>query len=322
MRKNFNELSTVKDMIENGFTMKSYEVPTKFLTGSEDISYSLERKYSHGVAELNLLIKYYSGLGMRPKKIKEIIKTLWVNYNPVHDYKIIDTMIKKIRTKKDYKLIEIEKVEIPKSIINWIKDMCELIEIDELRREKIDKIELSKILFTIYVWRTLQNEYKEYGIDYIYLDNLAKLKKAAYLKQPTRCNNAVFILRDSGLIGFEIKNKIISGKVTGSYYQILTSFIEDIPEEIKNDNDKLILTDLNNLKPGKYFEEFLGLPDSRAKKEPLPNVCPKCGKPFERKSHRRDELCADCRAEREREKDKLKKQRKREKLKQEKTKEN
>lgn len=179
MRKNFNEYSTVMDMINNGFTIKSYQTTTKIMNSYDDWSLNTERKYSHGLAELNLLIKYYSGLGLKPAKIKELIKELWINYNPTCDFKIIDDMIKKIRKRKDYKLIEIDEINIPLSIFNWIKQTCEELLIDEIKREKIDNTELAKVLFTIYCWAELQKIYKEYGAEYICLDTLAKLKKSS-----------------------------------------------------------------------------------------------------------------------------------------------
>lgn len=317
MKKNFNEITTVKEMIENGFTVSHYEAPTKLLCGNEDVSDVMEREYTHGLAELNLLIKYFCGMGLKPKRIKELVKDLWINYNPIYDYKLIDNMVSRIKRKKDFKLIEIEKLEIPESILDWINQLVDSLNIDEIRREKVDKIEIKKTLFTLYSWYELQKLYKEKGAEYICFDNFAKLKKASYQKQQTKCNNVCFILKDNGVIDLEIKHKIINGMAKSSYYQLKLNFINEIPNNIIKGN-KIEIKDLKDFKPGKLYEEYFELPDSRAKKEPLPSVCPCCGEPFERKSHRRDELCNECRKEKEREKDRLKKQKKREKLKKQK----
>lgn len=318
MKKNFKEITTVKDMIANGFTVAHYEAPTCLLCGSEDISSVMKREYTHGLAELNLLIKYCCGLGMKPKKIKELIQDLWINYNPIYDYKVIDNMITRIKRKKDFKLIEVEEINIPEPIFDWLNNLVNNIQIDEIRREAISKSEIVKTLFTLYIWYELQKTYKEYGWDYICFDNFAKLKKASYLKQPTKCNNICFILKDNNIIDVDIKHKIVNGMVKSSYYQLRLNFVNEIPTEIISDDRLINITKLNELVPGKYYEEYFNLPDSRAKKEPLPTTCPCCGKPFERKSHRRDELCSECKKIKEREKDRLKKQKKREKIKKEK----
>lgn len=78
--------------------------------------------YSYGLADLALLIKWFSAQGMKPKKIKEEIIKLWLNYDPLVDFDILNKMITRIRAKKDYELIEVVGVSLSSDAMQWFKD--------------------------------------------------------------------------------------------------------------------------------------------------------------------------------------------------------
>ena len=252
------------------------------------------------MADLALLIKWFSAQGLKPKKIKEEIIKLWYNYDPLVDYDILNKMIKRVRNVKKYELIEVNNVVVSDATMQWFKEQ-------DLSHEAV------KLLFTLFVWYKIQEQYREHP-ECICLDNaMTLLKRSANIKQNYKI---IDLLRELYLGGYIDKPPL--GKRQITVYVINNLSI--IPDMTKDgnvpDGNGVTIEDFDHI--GEFYEDYFGLTKTRHIKRPVDDVCPVCGKEFVHKSRRHDELCEDCAKIRDREKDRLKKQRKRERLKREK----
>ena len=290
MKKQLKEQSRVQQLLKDGLVI-NYYVKNDCLATNTD-SWNPTVHYSYGLAELALLIKWFSRQGLKPKKIKEEIIKLWLNYDPLVDYKILNKMIVKIRNKKDYDLVEIEKVTIGSDTMQWFRDL-------ELSDEA------TKLFFTLYIWAKIQEQYREHP-EKIYLDNSERrLKRSADIKQNNKIIDLLRELFQGGYI-----DKPFLGR------RQITVYIINNYNEIPTTGDEVTIQDFEHI--GKFYEDYFGIKNSRHVKKPVDDICPVCGKEFVHKSRNHNELCPECKKIRDREKDRLKKQKKRQRLKKEK----
>ena len=225
---------------------------------------------------------------------------MWYNYDPLVDYDILNKMIKRVRNVKKYELIEVNNVVVSDATMQWFKEQ-------DLSHEA------TKLLFTLFVWYKIQEQYREHP-ECICLDNaMTLLKRSANIKQNYKI---IDLLRELYLGGYIDKPPL--GKRQITVYVINNLSI--IPDMTKDGNvpsgDGVTIEDFDHI--GEFYEDYFGLTKTRHIKRPVDDVCPVCGKEFVHKSRRHDELCSDCAKIRDREKDRLKKQRKRERLKEDK----
>ena len=288
MKKQLKEQSRVQQLLKDGLVI-NYYVSNDCLATNTD-SWNPTVHYSYGLADLALLIKWFSRQGLKPKKIKEEIIKLWYNYDPLVDFDILNKMITRIRAKKDYELIEVVGVSLSSDAMQWFRDQ-------DLGHEAV------KLAFTFYVWAKIQEQYKEFGATTIFGDNSwTMLKRSADIKQNVKLLDVLRELFQKGYVDIPM------GK--------LRRYVIDFYDKVPTTGEEVIISDFDHI--GKFYEDYFNIKNSRHVKKPVDDVCPVCGKQFVHKSRRHDECCEDCRKEKEREKDRLKKQRKRERLKREK----
>ena len=288
MKKQLKEQSRVQELLKDGLVI-NYYVSNDCLSTNTD-SWNPTVHYSYGLADLALLIKWFSAQGLKPKKIKEEIIKLWYNYDPLVDFDILNKMITRIRAKKDYELIEVVGVSLSSDAMQWFRDQ-------DLGHEAV------KLAFTFYVWAKIQEQYKEFGATTIFGDNSwTMLKRSADIKQNVKLLDVLRELFQKGYVDIPL------GK--------LRRYVIDFYDKVPTTGEEVIISDFDHI--GKFYEDYFNIKNSRHVKKPVDDVCPVCGKQFVHKSRRHDECCEDCRKEKEREKDRLKKQRKRERLKREK----
>ena len=298
MKKQLKEQSRVQQLLNDGLVINYYVSNDCLATNTDNWKPTVH--YSYGLADLALLIKWFSAQGLKPKKIKEEIIKLWYNYDPLVDYDILNKMIRRVRNRKNYELIEVNNVVVSDATMQWFKEQ-------DLSHESV------KLLFTLFVWYKIQEQYREHP-ECICLDNaMTLLKRSANIKQNYKI---IDLLRELYLGGYVDKPPL--GKRQITVYVINNLSI--IPDLIKDGSvpsgDGVTIEDFDHI--GEFYEDYFGLSRTRHIKRPVDDVCPVCGKEFVHKSRRHDECCEDCRKEKEREKDRLKKQRKRERLKNEK----
>ena len=288
MKKQLKEQSRVQQLLKDGLVINYYVSNDCLATNSD--SWNPTVHYSYGLADLALLIKWFSRQGLKPKKIKEETIKLWYNYDPLVDFDILNKMITRIRAKKDYELIEVVGVSLSSDAMQWFRDQ-------DLGHEAV------KLAFTFYVWAKIQEQYKEFGATTIFGDNSwTMLKRSADIKQNVKLLDVLRELFQKGYVDIPL------GK--------LRRYVIDFYDKVPTTGDEVIISDFDHI--GKFYEDYFNIKNSRHVKKPVDDVCPVCGKQFVHKSRRHDECCEDCRKEKEREKDRLKKQRKRERLKREK----
>ena len=288
MKKQLKEQSRVQELLKDGLVI-NYYVSNDCLATNTD-SWNPTVHYSYGLADLALLIKWFSAQGLKPKKIKEEIIKLWYNYDPLVDFDILNKMITRIRAKKDYELIEVVGVSLSSDAMQWFRDQ-------DLGHEAV------KLAFTFYVWAKIQEQYKKFGATTIFGDNSwTMLKRSADIKQNVKLLDVLRELFQKGYVDIPL------GK--------LRRYVIDFYDKVPTTGEEVIISDFDHI--GKFYEDYFNIKNSRHVKKPVDDVCPVCGKQFVHKSRRHDECCEDCRKEKEREKDRLKKQRKRERLKREK----
>lgn len=293
MKKQLKEQSRVKQLLNDGLVINYYVSNDCLATNTDNWKPTVH--YSYGLADLALLIKWFSAQGLKPKKIKEEIIKLWYNYDPLVDYDILNKMIKRVRNVKKYELIEVNKVVVSDATMQWFREQ-------DLSHEAV------KLLFTLFVWYKIQAQYREHP-ECICLDNaMTLLKRSANIKQNYKI---IDLLRELYLGGYVDKPPL--GKRQITVYVINNLSI--IPDLTKDGNE-VTIEDFDHI--GEFYEDYFGLSKTRHIKRPVDDVCPVCGKEFVHKSHRHDECCPFCRKEKERERDRIKKQRKRERLKREK----
>ena len=287
MKKQLKEQSRVQELLKDGLVI-NYYVSNDCLATNTD-SWNPTVHYSYGLADLALLIKWFSAQGLKPKKIKEEIIKLWYNYDPLVDFDILNKMITRIRAKKDYELIEVVGVSLSSDAMQWFRDQ-------DLGHEAV------KLAFTFYVWAKIQEQYKKFGATTIFGDNSwTMLKRSADIKQNVKLLDVLRELFQKGYVDIPL------GK--------LRRYVIDFYDKVPTTGEEVIISDFDHI--GKFYEDYFNIKNSRHVKKPVDDVCPVCGKQFVHKSRRHDECCEDCRKEKEREKDRLKKQRKRERLKNE-----
>ena len=300
--------------MDNGFWIDSHWERKKTTTNFRDKSAYMQYTYRAGAAKIRLLIRYFSGLGWKPKAIKQKISELWVNYNPYVDFDFLNKTIAKVRKTKKYDLVDIDSVKVSKEAMDWFAQMMEtdakdwvnplpkaVVNISERSEGKLG-FGSCKLMFVYYIWTQLQKQYKKGNPLWINMENTKqRLRQEAHFNTRKKMFEHKCRLIDWGLV-FDpmwFTNR-------GDPY--FMSFVDLIPK-----GEETIEVDFDN--PRKWFEEYFKQTDYVEKeKKPLPKVCPMCGKPFERKGHRHDECCMDCRRIKERDKKRRQRAKKREEL--------
>lgn len=298
MKKQLKEQSRVQQLLNDGLVINYYVSNDCLATNTDNWNPTVH--YSYGLADLALLIKWFSAQGLKPKKIKEEIIKLWYNYDPLVDYDILNKMIKRVRNVKKYELIEVNNVVVSDATMQWFREQ-------DLSHEAV------KLLFTLFVWYKIQAQYKEHP-ECICLDNaMTLLKRSANIKQNYKI---IDLLRELYLGGYVDKPPLGKRQITVYVINNLSIIPDLLRDGNVPDGDGVTIEDFDHI--GEFYEDYFGLSKTRHIKRPVDDVCPVCGKEFVHKSRRHDECCSFCRKEKERERDRLKKQRKRDRLKMEK----
>ena len=269
MKKQLKEQSRAQQLLKDGLVI-NYYVSNDCLATNTD-SWNPTVHYSYGLADLALLIKWFSLQGLKPKKIKEEIIKLWYNYDPLVDFDILNKMIIRIRARKDYKLIEVNNVVVSDATMQWFKEQ-------DLSHEAV------KLLFTLFVWYKIQAQYKEHP-ECICLDNaMTLLKRTANIKQNYKI---IDLLRELYLGGYIDKPPLGKRQITVYVINNL-SIIPDLTRDGNiPDGDGVTIEDFDHI--GEFYEEYFGLSKTRHIKRPVDDVCPVCGKEYVHKSRRHDE---------------------------------
>ena len=135
-----------------------------------------------GTCDLYLVIKYFSGLGYKPKKIAEEIKKL-IPYYDEYDWELnnfIDKSIRKIRATKNYELHEVKPIKVSRECLDYFVNLqnAPYREDTTLRREMSQTV--IKIMFVFYVWTLVQKQFgKENWRVVDYTKEKRRLLKAA-----------------------------------------------------------------------------------------------------------------------------------------------
>lgn len=196
MKKQLKEQSRVQELLKDGLVINYYVSNDCVATNSDNWNPTVH--YSYGLADLALLIKWFSAQGLKPKKIKEEIIKLWYNYDPLVDYIILNKMIKRVRNVKNYELIEVNNVVVSDATMQWF-------------REQNLSHEATKLLFTLFVWYKIQAQYKEHP-ECICLDNaMTLLKRSANIKQNYKI---IDLLRELYLGGYVDKPPLGKRQIT------------------------------------------------------------------------------------------------------------
>lgn len=310
MRKEYHETQAIEEILKYGFWIEAHWESKKTTTNFRDKSTYMEYTYRAGASKIRLLVKYFSGLGWKPKAIKQKISELWINYNPYVDFKFLNKTIASVRRKKDYDLVDIDSVKVSKEAMDWFaqmkdtdsKDWCNPIpnarvSISERSEGKLG-FSACKLMFVYYIWVQIQSQYKKGNPCWINMDNTKRrLIQEAHLPSWKKIFEQRCILYDWGLI-FDPMWMSCQGD---PFYM---SFVDLIPQ-----GEETIEVDFEN--PRKWFEGYFKETDMKEKKA-LTNKCPKCGKYFKRNPHNHmpDCLCPECAKQRDLERRKEKYQKK------------
>lgn len=303
MRKEYHESQKVEELMKYGvWVNKTRE--SNGLAGNYSRA-TFNNNYRQGLADINLLIKYYDIQGLKPKAIRSEIERLWVNYNQWVDGPWLTQQIAKVRKRKDKYMVDIESVKVSKEALDWFAQMM-LTDSDEWnnpipnarvaiseRSEGLLGFGACKLMFVYYIWVLIQSQYKKSNPAWVNVANTKRrLLKEAHFNTYKKVREQYCKLYDWGLL---YDPDIMS------YYRryenndpLYMSFYDLIPS-----GEETIEVDFEN--PRKWFEDYFKQSDY-VEKIPLTNKCPICGKFFVRKSHRRDECCPDCRRIKERDK--------------------
>lgn len=126
MKKCVNEVKRVDDILTNG---------------------GFELNVDGSWNDVHLLFKYYYAQGLKPKQAKEKIIPLIKNYDTIRDYKRLNSVMYYVRGTKDYQLLDINNIKIPKAAVAWFDE------------QDLD-IEHKRLLFTFYAWSMIQKQYR------------------------------------------------------------------------------------------------------------------------------------------------------------------
>lgn len=278
MRKVFNEISRVEDILENGL-----ELGRTYPSISRD-KYN-GKVFFTGTGDLYLVIKYFSRLGYKPKKIAEEIKKL-IPYYDEYDWELnnfIDRSIRKIRATKDYELHDVKPIKVSKECLDYFVNLqnAPYREDTNLRREMSQTV--IKIMFVFYVWTLVQKQFgKENWRVVDYTRESRRLLKAANAR-PKFELGLLGAVEDTG-----------TAELYFSYTRIYHTYTDKTPEFEEGDLE----VDLDNI--GIWFEEQVGWKNEREKETHY--FCSVCGKPM--KTNRKNQVCDKCKKRINREKSK------------------
>ena len=190
---------------------------------------------------------------------------------------------------------------MPTSALEWFKSLIGTVPDtkNEAWAGETMTVEHVKVMFTLWVWAKIQEQYKEHGIATIYMGNSkTRLKREANVRPSVKMMDIIGLLYQGGYIDVPM----------GKLRRYIIKFWDDVPMDYDN---VVTIQDFENI--GRWFEDYFQLKPTRHVKTPCNDPCPVCGKTFEHKSHNHNELCPKCKQKRDRERDKLKKRKQRNK---------
>lgn len=278
MRKVFNEMSRVEEILENGL-----ELGRTYPSIARD-KYN-GKVFFTGTGDLYLVIKYFSGLGYKPKKIAEEIKKL-IPYYDEYDWELnnfIDKSIRKIRATKNYELHEVKPIKVSRECLDYFVNLqnAPYREDTKLRREMSQTV--IKIMFVFYVWTLVQKQFgKENWRVVDYTKEKRRLLKAANAR-PKFELGLLGAVEDTG-----------TAELYFSYTRIYHTYTDKTPDFEEGDLE----VDLDRI--GEWFEEQVGWKNEREK--PTYYFCSVCGKKM--KTSRKNQVCNSCKKKINREKSK------------------
>ena len=278
MRKVFNEKSRVEEILENGL-----ELGRTYPSIARD-KYN-GKAFFTGTGDLYLVIKYFSGLGYKPKKIAEEIKKL-IPYYDEYDWELnnfIDKSIRKIRATKNYELHEVKPIKVSRECLDYFVNLqnAPYREDTTLRREMSQTV--IKIMFVFYIWTLVQKQFgKENWRVVDYTKEKRRLLKAANAR-PKFELGLLGAVEDTG-----------TAELYFSYTRIYHTYTDKTPEFPEREFE----VDLDNI--GCWFEKMVGWKDERAKETYY--YCSVCGKKM--KTSRKNQVCPSCKKKINREKSK------------------
>lgn len=290
---------------------------------------ALEKVYHAGRSDIILLIKYFYGLGMKPRAVKDKVIQYWVNYNQYVDFKELNKWIAMVGRGKNFKMIDIDSIKVSKEAMDWFIKMKDttynewiaqglIPQNEKLEEESTNgKFGLTpcKLLFTLYVWVLIQRQTKKRFTEINMKFTRNRLKKEAHIPKSKTFRSVFQYLTNWGLIKddyFIEMEKQRSGyydekpwmvKVDRErdlkYHMYFMDFYDVVPK-----GEETIEVDFEN--PRIWFEQYV---QEREREFDLAEIelthrCPRCGRYFKRNTNRRDECCLDCKKEKERIKNK------------------
>lgn len=299
MRKNIKEITRVNEILEEGLYVSRVTI-----SGTKD-KY-LPEKYYVGISDLILMIKYFSGLGYKPKRVREEIINLWVNYDEFVDYKVLDKYIRKVRATKDYALHEVEPIKVSRECIDYFAN---LINFDYDTRtingrtftgttaltRPITK-SVVKLMFTLYIWSQIQKQFGVENYKSVYIKNCNRRMFKTANTKPRFNWRDIGAISDSGL-----------GDIQWSLDSKHVWYIDYTPEFEEGDLE----VDIDNI--GIWFEGQVGWKNEREKETYY--YCSVCGKKM--KTSRKNQVCEKCKKKinREKSKERMRKMRAKNKIK-------
>lgn len=338
MRKEYHESQKVEELMKKGVCVNVTRESQKTVCHKDEFVGALKDTYHAGRSDMILLIKYFFGLGLKPREVKEKVIQYWLNYRQYEDFKELNKWIAMVRRGKDYRMIDIESIKVSKEAMDWFIKMKDttydewiaqgLIPQNEKLEEKATSGKLGltpcKLLFTLYIWVLIQKQTKKRFTEINMKFTRNRLKKEAHIPKSKSFRSVFQYLINWGFIKddyFIEMEKMRSGyydekpwmlKVDRQrdlkYNMYFMDFYDIVPQ-----GEEVIEVDFDN--PRIWFEQYI---QEREREFDLADIelthkCPRCGKYFKRKTNRRDECCADCKKEKERIKNKEQYQKRKEK---------
>lgn len=259
MLKNLDEITKLQEILENGFS-------------------------TDWKNEIRILTKHYKMQGIKKCKIKEQIKGKLekeiMEYNKFTMFNTVNNIIDKA-WKDDKPLRQITEITIPKATVDWFLDL----EGKKIPKETIDAIKAKKatkviekfwnwnrvkMLFTLYVWSKIQQQYHDFW-QYVAVEReVGYFRECAGLPEKYKVVQESNNLHDLGIVRISSERNL----------QLL--FLEQLPQ----DGDMVTISGQDMVKCGYWLE----------KQKQGSYICQKCGKEIAitNATGRKRKYCPDC----------------------------
>ena len=259
MLKNLDEIRKLKEILENGFS-------------------------TDWKNEIRILTKHFKLQGIKKCKIKEQIKEKLEKeveeYNKFTMFNTVNNIIDKA-WKDDKPLRQITEITIPQATVDWFLAL----EGKKIPRETIDAIKAKKatkviekfwnwnrvkMLFTLYVWSKIQQQYSDFW-QYVAVEReVGHFRECAGLPEKYKVVQESNNLHDLGIVRISNERNL----------ELL--FLDKLPQ----DGDMVTLTGQDMVKCGYWLE----------KQKQGSYICQKCGKEIAitNATGRKRKYCPDC----------------------------